>query len=307
MSAIPNESVPSLQEQLAAIDAKLDYVVRRQRFLEEMIDEMMPVGRQALSYGAERFAEVERKGWFEYSKVLFGTMDRLAEAYTVEDVRALSDSVVSIFDTVRNATQPDVLAVANEATEVLHHADEVRPVGLFGALRATRDDDVQMGLAVALQILEQLGKTAREVQHTGVPAVRQPPPKPRTADKPATTPEPEAVKAEPAEQPEAEEPDVVMWEGHAFNAEGFLVDPNTWNTDLATKIAAGLGITLTEQHWTVVRWVRQFYQTNGSSPNVRRMASGSGAGTAAMYQLFPKTPGKSCAMIAGVPKPVGCV
>ena len=41
--------------------------------------------------------------------------------------------------------------------------------------------------------------------------------------------------------------------------------------------------------------------------NVRRAASGSGVGTRRMYELFPKTPGKSAAMIAGIPKPAGCV
>ena len=49
------------------------------------------------------------------------------------------------------------------------------------------------------------------------------------------------------------------------------------------------------------------YADTHASPNVRRFAKGSGVGTGAVYKLFPGTPGKKVAMIAGVPKPVGCV
>jgi tRNA 2-thiouridine synthesizing protein E len=57
----------------------------------------------------------------------------------------------------------------------------------------------------------------------------------------------------------------------------------------------------------VLRWIRQDFLATGASPNVRRVAGGSGVGTRRMYELFPRTPGKTAAMLAGVPKPIGCV
>lgn len=300
-----------LMDKLDAIEHKLDYVAGRQRYVEELIDELMPVGRQVMTVAGTRLVELEQKGYFAAGNELLGLVDRVVTTYSAEEIRALSDNVVGILDTVRNLTQPDVLAVANDATDVLHHASEVAPVGVFGALRATRDDNVQRGMAIALQILEQLGKARtqeasspprRPAQNAGLPP--NVPPRAEAVSAPKTL-----ASAEPAKVavPTAAEAGVVMWEGHAFTPEGFLVDPNSWDRDLGSKIAAGLGITLTHDHWTVIDWIRHDYFATGSSPNVRRAAMGSGVGTAAMYELFPKTPGKSAAMVAGVKKPVGCV
>jgi tRNA 2-thiouridine synthesizing protein E len=99
----------------------------------------------------------------------------------------------------------------------------------------------------------------------------------------------------------------VTWEGRSFDAAGFLLDPGTWDEALAVKMASALGLTLSDDHWTVLRWIRQDFLATGASPNVRRVAGGSGVGTRRMYELFPRTPGKTAAMLAGVPKPIGCV
>ena len=77
--------------------------------------------------------------------------------------------------------------------------------------------------------------------------------------------------------------------------------PREWRQ--MAKVFVALG----DEHWTVTQWARSDFAETGASPNVRRSGCGSGVGTQAMYRLFPPTPGKTCAMIAGVPKPVGCV
>jgi len=100
---------------------------------------------------------------------------------------------------------------------------------------------------------------------------------------------------------------VVEWEGHRFTQDGYLVDTTAWSPELAVKIAVGLNVELTDAHWAVLQWARDDYTSVGKSPNVRRIAVGSGLGTASIYQLFPGKPGIHVAMVAGIPKPAGCV
>ena len=95
--------------------------------------------------------------------------------------------------------------------------------------------------------------------------------------------------------------------GKRFTPEGFLVDANDWDRDLAGAMANALGLELGDEHWTVILWAREAYLSGGSSPNVRRVASGSGIGTKRIYELFPNSPGKTTARLAGIPKPAGCV
>lgn len=298
----PNEEVLA---RLASIEKKLDYVVERQRWTEELVEEMTPIARLAMSRATRELEAWDQKGAFAMLAELRTGLDRILETYGPEDARLLAESVAAILGTVRNLTQLDVLEVANDATDVLHHSGEVAPVGVFGAMRqASKDDEVQRGMGVALEILRSLGR----VRGAPAGAPRLPAPKAAPAAKPAAQKAaPTAAKAPAPAAPPPAPDQVIQWEGRAFDASGFLIDPNTWDRDLAHKIASGLGIALTDEHFAVIDWVRADYAQTGASPNVRRSASGSGVGTQAMYRLFPPTPGKTCAMIAGVPKPVGCV
>ncbi len=304
-----------LMARLEAMDAKLDYVVERQRYAEELVRSMTPVAREGVNAMAEHLAGWEERGWFAMGHEFVGIFDRLAAAYGPEDVAELSEHVVQLVDTVRNLTQADVLDLANDATDVIHDADKVEPVGAFGLAKATRDPEVQRGLAVAIEVLRQIGRARAPVdgerRPAPVPSTPAPsasrsaaPPKPA---KPAPSKKPDPSQPDPASDPDAEVQACVVWEGRRFTGEGFLVDRDQWDKGLAAKMAEGLGIVMTAEHWQVVEWVRHDAQSIGASPNVRRIALGSGVGTRRLYELFPGTPGKSVAMIAGVGKPVGCV
>ena len=93
-----------------------------------------------------------------------------------------------------------------------------------------------------------------------------------------------------------------------LNDEGFFVDPNTWTPAMAEEMAAAEGIpTLTEQHWTVIDFMRKEYFEKGTGPTVRVLGKLSGVTVKDLYQLFPKGPAKMAARIAGIPKPKGCI
>jgi tRNA 2-thiouridine synthesizing protein E len=91
--------------------------------------------------------------------------------------------------------------------------------------------------------------------------------------------------------------------------EGFLVDPTQWTEDMATELAPAFGVTtpLTDRHWQVINYMRQEYFDKGTGPTVRKLGKSSGVETKELFQLFPKGPAKVAAMLAGIPKPKGCI
>ena len=93
------------------------------------------------------------------------------------------------------------------------------------------------------------------------------------------------------------------------NDEGFFVDANQWTEDMAPELAEEWGVPtpLTEQHWTVLRYMRQEYFEKGTGPTVRKLGKSSGVTVKELYQLFPKGPAKLAARVAGIPKPRGCI
>jgi tRNA 2-thiouridine synthesizing protein E len=90
--------------------------------------------------------------------------------------------------------------------------------------------------------------------------------------------------------------------------DGFFVDPSQWTEDMVPIMAEEAGIDqLTDQHWQVIRFMRDEYFAKGTGPTVRVLGKTSGVSVKELYQLFPKGPAKTAARLAGIPKPRGCI
>ena len=94
-----------------------------------------------------------------------------------------------------------------------------------------------------------------------------------------------------------------------LNEEGFLAKPEIWTEDLALALAKheeGLD-ELNEQHWAVIRFIRQHYLANQTAPMVRAICKTTGMPLRQVYELFPSGPAKGACKLAGLAKPTGCV
>jgi tRNA 2-thiouridine synthesizing protein E len=106
------------------------------------------------------------------------------------------------------------------------------------------------------------------------------------------------------------------FEGETFAVThtGNLMELHRWNSHLAEHLAAKEGIQLTEEHWEVLNFLREFYFTYGVSPMVKilmkYMAEDIDPQRASkdyLYSLFPKGPSRQGSRIAGLPAPQGCL
>jgi tRNA 2-thiouridine synthesizing protein E len=109
---------------------------------------------------------------------------------------------------------------------------------------------------------------------------------------------------------------MIEFEGQTFETcqQGYLTHLEDWGEPLARHIAYLEGIELTEPHWQVVRFVREFYLEYNTSPAMRALVKamtktyGPEKGNSRyLYTLFPKGPAKQATRIAGIPKPVNCI
>src|SRR5690554_6835821 len=101
---------------------------------------------------------------------------------------------------------------------------------------------------------------------------------------------------------------------YATDKHEYLADFSEWNEELALHIAELEAITMTAEHWEVVRFVRSFYQQYDTSPAMRVLVKavakslGEDKGNSCyLYRLFPKGPAKQATRIAGLPKPAKCI
>jgi len=96
--------------------------------------------------------------------------------------------------------------------------------------------------------------------------------------------------------------------------EGYLTDINEWNEDVAKILAENENINMTEQHWEVINFLREYYNEFQIAPAVRVLTKAIGkqlgeekGNSKYLYELFPYGPAKQACKIAGLPKPTGCV
>lgn len=96
--------------------------------------------------------------------------------------------------------------------------------------------------------------------------------------------------------------------------EGYLVNLSDWSKDVADYIAKTENIALTDQHWEVINFLREYFEEYQIAPAVRVLTKAIGkklgpdkGNSEYLYNLFPYGPGKQACKIAGLPKPTGCV
>lgn len=96
--------------------------------------------------------------------------------------------------------------------------------------------------------------------------------------------------------------------------DGFLAKLDDWDVDVANYYAASEGIQMSDQHWEVVNFLRDYYRNYQIAPMVKILVKeiskkfGPDKGnTRHLYELYPGGPAKQACKIAGLPKPTGCV
>jgi TusE/DsrC/DsvC family sulfur relay protein len=74
------------------------------------------------------------------------------------------------------------------------------------------------------------------------------------------------------------------------NDEGFLTEYDEWDEDLARTLAGNIGIDLTDQHWKVIRFLRDDFKTQGESPTTRRVQTAGGIPVKEQFELVLSRP-----------------
>ncbi len=99
-----------------------------------------------------------------------------------------------------------------------------------------------------------------------------------------------------------------------LDAEGFLRNMGDWSPTVAAQLAATERITMTDQHMEVIQLLRAFYLEYQVSPAMRILVKQVGlklgqekGSSLYLLTLFPGSPAKLAAKIAGLPKPTNCL
>ncbi len=90
----------------------------------------------------------------------------------------------------------------------------------------------------------------------------------------------------------------------------FLNDGDFWSVDIAEKMAKDNNIAeykLTDIHWKVINFVRDYYGIYGKGPEIVKVAKNFGLTSNEICFLFPCGLVRGAYKLAGLPRPQGCI
>ncbi len=120
-------------------------------------DEVELLGKQVFSTAIENLEQMERDGYFAFAREGWGIMERIVTEFSEDDVKALGDNVVTILSTVRNMTQPEIMALANNAIGAIQEVPpETKTPSTLSLLRELSNPKTRRGMARMINLLQVL-------------------------------------------------------------------------------------------------------------------------------------------------------
>lgn len=125
----------------------------------ELVEDAAPMGADVMAMITDRLASAEQKGYFTFASAAAGVADRVVTNFDERDIEQLGDNVVVILETLREVTQPELLAfvsralAAVKAEQTAVAREPAEPPSLLSLLRQVRDPEVRRGMARALHTL----------------------------------------------------------------------------------------------------------------------------------------------------------
>jgi len=131
---------------------------------ESMVDlaqDAGPIVTQMGMDGIKKMHEFEKKGYFEFLQEVFTIFDRIVTHFSPEDVKLLADNVVTILETIKNLTQPDMLGAMNNAVNVYKKLDmdNIEEYSLWRAFKEIRSPEMKKGIGFIMTFLKNISES----------------------------------------------------------------------------------------------------------------------------------------------------
>ena len=128
--------------------------------ITDLLKDVGPIVNEVGIDFTHKLNEFEQKGYFEFFKEIANIMDNIISSYPPEEVRALSENIVTILDTVKNITQPDMLHAINNAVSIFKNLDteNIKEYSLWKAFREMNTPEMKRGIGFMITFLKNLSQ-----------------------------------------------------------------------------------------------------------------------------------------------------
>jgi len=139
---------------------KFSYIMTTLESMFDLLQDLGPVAREMIIDFIKKLHELEQKGYFEFFGEATKILDNIVTYYSAEDVKLLSDNIVTIMDTLKNLTQPEMLQALNNAIHIYQKldVDNIPEYTIWKAMKEMRTPEMKRGLGFLITFLKNVSK-----------------------------------------------------------------------------------------------------------------------------------------------------
>jgi len=124
----------------------------------DFFEDAKPISKDLFSATLEKLDEFDQKGYFQFIKELINVADRVVEHFSEEDVKLLGNNVITILETVKSLTQPEMLTAINNAISIYQNLDpsEAPEYSVWKVMRELRTPEMKRGIGFIITFLKKI-------------------------------------------------------------------------------------------------------------------------------------------------------
>ena len=163
---IDGEAVKQLMLKLVRNVDTLNEMFEMMESVNDLAKDLSPILHQMGLDGIHMMNEFEQKGYFEFMKETMNIFDNVVAHFSAEDVKLLADNVVTILETVKNLTQPDMLKAINSGLIVYKsiEIEDVEEYSMWKAIRAMNSKEMKRGIGFMITFLQNIAKETEKAK-----------------------------------------------------------------------------------------------------------------------------------------------
>ncbi len=126
----------------------------------DLAKDATPMVNEIIIDFTKKLHQFEQKGYFEFVKESGKVIDRIVTSYSADDIRNLSDNVVTILNTVKNLTQPEMLKAINNALLVFNsmEMEKLPEYSIWRVMKEMNSPEMKKGMAFMVMFMKNLTK-----------------------------------------------------------------------------------------------------------------------------------------------------
>ena len=126
--------------------------------INDFLKDAGPIFNEVIIDFTKKLNEFDQKGYFEFFAETGKIFDNIITHYKPEDVRELADNVVTILETVRSATQPDMMNAINNGLKIYGsiETENIPEYSIFKVLREMNQPEMKRALGFFVTFMKNM-------------------------------------------------------------------------------------------------------------------------------------------------------